>query len=296
MTTREFIEDFVSTHGRPPSQVELVKKTNLPSRAALQALVQYTKEKRVEKKEEIKIKTQRHYILWALKIFLLLLSTMAFILSVYFTRLWFYGRFSAFISGTISLTMVLFMVVSPQTIRYIKSWFIKGITILSFLIALLFSMVSTVAGQYNKTTERMETTVDRSYVFDQLQTQEEELLLMIEEAQKDKLVHQETIVSLSSSEENRLTNWQSIATERKYISKYDERIDELRVELGDIRGSKIDNGVVEEKRDFYSFVSGIFGIEDITFTEFILAAAPAIFIDLVSTLCLNLALFIRKEK
>jgi len=291
MTTREFINSFKSTHGRLPSQVELTRELKISPQVALRALIQYV-EPVQEKSASAPLQKDR--IVPLLRGLLVLLSAMAFTLSVYFTGLWFYGKFSYFISGLISLSMVLFMVISPQTVRYVKPWYTKAIIAISFVIALVFSMGSTIAGQYNKVTERIELEPDKSYIFNQLTTSEDEIQQLINEAQEDKVVHQTSITLLSSTEDSRVKNWQSIATERKYIDSFDNRIDELRTELKSVRSGQIDNGIIEEKRDFYLFISGVTGMEK-SFVEFLISALPAVFIDVISALCLNLALFIGRK-
>jgi len=301
MTTHEYIDSFKKKYARLPSQVELSKKLEISPQKAIQALIWYTKEKAPSTRKpstvvrEAQESTKKPHIVTVLRSFLVLLTVMAFTLSVYFTGLWFSGRFNIIISGLISLSMVLFMVISPQTLRFIVNPLVKVLIIGSFLIALFFSMASTLAGQYNKSTEKLENTVDKSYIFNQLASNEEEVKQLIEDAQQDKAIHQASITLLSSTEESRVKNWQSIATERKYIASFDERIDSLREELKNVRDSKIDNGIIKEKRDFYLFISGLTGMEK-SFTEFIISALPAIFIDIISALCLNLALFIKGGK
>ena len=296
MTTREFIGNFKSTHGRLPSQVEISKQLKLSPQAAVQSLIQYIKEPAKEQEKTVvkPVNIKRINTVVILKIILFMLSAMAFTLSVYFTGLWFSDKFHIVISGLISLTMVLFMVISPQVLRYVDNRSVKVVVYISFSIALLFSMGSTVAGQFNAVTKRIENEPDKAYIFNQLLANEEEVQKLIEEAQKDKVIHQSTISLLSSTEENRLKNWQSIATERKYIAVFDERIDGLREELKSVRNNKVDNGIIEEKRDFYLFISGLTGVEK-SMIEFIISSLPALFIDIISALCLNLALYIGKE-
>lgn len=295
MTTREFITGFKESHGRLPSQVELSKELKLSPQIAIKALVAYTQEKTTEKVQHKKEERKQSITIKVLRIALLCLSAMAFTLSVYFTGLWFSGRFHIIISGLISLSMVMFMVISPQTMRFITNPLIKGIVILSFSVALVFSMGSTIAGQYQKTSERIENLPNKAYIFDQLLGNEQEIKDLIEDAQRDKAIHQSSIEMLSETEESRVENWQQIATERKYIESFDQRIDKLREELANVRTNKLDNGVIEEERDFYSFISGLTGMEK-SFTEFLVSSLPAIFIDIISALCLNLALFIKEKK
>jgi len=301
MTTHEYIDSFKKKYARLPSQVELSKKLEISPQKAIQALIWYTKEKApIIKKpstvvREAQESTKKPNIVTVLRSFLVLLTVMAFTLSVYFTGLWFSGRFNIIISGLISLSMVLFMVISPQTIRYVKNPLVKTVVVFAFLISLLFSMGSTIAGQYNKTSEKLEAEPDKAYQFNQLLNSEGEIVQLIKDAQEDKAIHQASITLLSSTEESRVKNWQSIATERKYIDSFDKRIDGLREELKNVRDSKINNGIIEEKRDFYLFISGLTGMEK-SFTEFLISAMPAIFIDLIAALCLNLALFIKPKE
>jgi len=258
-------------------------------------LAQYLSTVKEVRQQAVVKKEKENKSILLLRIALFSLSAMAFTLSVYFTGLWFIGRFNLFVSGLISLTMVLFMVVAPQTLRFVSNQAVKLIVSISFLIAMVFSMGSTIAGQYQKTTLVMESQVDKSYEFDQLASNEDEVKQLIADAQKDKAIHQQTLEQLSATKEDRLSNWQQIATERKYIESFDSRIDSLRSELKSTREKVIDNGTVEEKRDFYFFISGITGIKK-SMVEFIISSLPSVFIDIVSALCLNLALFIKEKK
>jgi membrane protein YdbS with pleckstrin-like domain len=289
MNRTDYIKEFQKKKRRLPTAKELSTAFKVSERTALHELSSF----KVEKKAPIIVKTKTDKNIFFLRYFLILLSAMAFILSVYFTGLWFTGRFPFVIAGLISFSMVLFMVIAPQVIRYTKNKVVKSFIICSFLIALVFSMGSTLAGQFNATTKIVEIETNEIYI--QHQTKEAELLTLIDEAKIDKEAHSATLVNLSGTEEKRLDNWQQIATERKYIDQFNLRIDEYRKELNSIRDKmavELNNGTVTEKRDFYSFVSGITGKEK-SFIEFMISALPAIFIDLIAALCLNLALFIR---
>lgn len=295
MNRQEYIRNFKEKNKRLPTKEEIATALKISERTAMHELAQYLSTvKEVKQQATVKnAKENRSVVL--IRIAMFTLSAMAFTLSVYFTGLWFIGRFNLFISGMISLTMVLFMVVAPQTLRFVSNPVVKFIVSVSFLIAIVFSMGSTIAGQYQKSTLVMESAIDKSYVFNQLASNEDEVKQLISDAQKDKAIHQQTLEQLSATKEDRLSNWQQIATERKYIESFDSRIDSLRAELKDTREKVIDNGTVEEKRDFYFFISGITGIKK-SMVEFIISSLPSVFIDIVSALCLNLALFIKDEK
>lgn len=308
MEANTFITQFKQRTGRLPSQVELTKELKISPDKAVRELVAYTrgpkdppkKSKTVPNKPPknasvLGTPDKKDYSAIFLRVVLSLLALMSFTLSVYFTALWFIGKFHWVISGLISLSMVLFMVISPQTIRYIDNRLVRLVVYISFLIALCFSMGSTISGQYNMTTKNIEASPDRAAVNDLLTIQSTELLMLIKEAQADKVVHQETLRQLSETVESRTENWQSVATERNKIDAFDERIDSLRLELKGIRDKQLDNGLIEEERDFYLFISELLGIEKQT-VEFWVSALPAVFIDIISALCLNLALFIKPRR
>jgi len=286
----DYILKFKKEKKRFPTATELATAFKISERTALHELSSFRTTK--PKPEPKKNKTVSF-----LRFFLILLSAMAFILSVYFTGSWFIGRFNIFIAGLISLSMVLFMVISPQVSRFISSPIVKFILWISFTIALLFSMGSTIAGQYNRTTEARESNRDTLSVYTEYETNEDEILFQIEETRVEKAIHQQTLEILSQTKEDRIENWQSIATERKYIDKFNEKIDRLTTELKAVRNNKmveLNNGIIEEKRDFYSFISKLTG-KEISVIEFIISALPAVFIDLIAALCLNLALFIKEK-
>lgn len=298
MTTREFIDNFKETHGRFPSQVETSKQLKISPNAAITAFSDYLKE-HSHKKGTVKAEKHRKDLtVGILKGFLILLSAMAFTLSVYFTGLWFSDKFHIVISGMISLTMVLFMVISPQVLRYVNNPFVKAIVIVSFIIALLFSMGSTVAGQFNATTVIRESMKDVQSIYTIYETREAELIDLINESKEDKLIHSEALINLSATEEKRLDNWQQVATERKYIDQFNSRIDDFNAELREVRSKmnvELSTGIVEKRRDFYSFIAGLMNTEDISLVEFIISAMPSVFIDLIAALCLNLALFLKEK-
>ena len=143
MSTEEFISKFKANAGRLPSQVELSRQLGLTPQTAITALMSFIKES-----EPL---PSRRAVPDFLTIGLFAVAAITFILSIYFTGLWFRSMFSLWIAGAISVSMVGYMVLSPQVASRVK-----GIVKLplwgSFTIALIFSMGSTMAGQYNQLT------------------------------------------------------------------------------------------------------------------------------------------------
>jgi chromosome segregation ATPase len=162
-------------------------------------------------------------------------------------------------------------------------------------------MGSTIAGQYGSSSEAMvrnTSAINQLKSFDSIETQEEELLELIKDAQENKEIYSQSIKRLASTEEKRLENWQSIATDRKNLQLYEEKMDKLAVELKALRSRKdtaLEEGVHEERMDFYSFIAGLTG-KEVGIIEFIISALPAVFLDVIAALALNLALYIKDGK
>ena len=295
-TIREFIDNFRENTGRLPSQVELSKQLKLSATDAVKILLQYSKEPPKH------VKALRKFSkVTALRVVLIMVSLFTFILSIYFTGLWFKSMFNIFIAGLISVSMVSYMVISPQVTPYIKG-IVKIPLWATFMIALLFSMGSTVAGQYNKITDGVDvTSVNDRTTYSILLREEHEKVQKILDLKEEKKFHEKTLQSLASNAEDRKGNSAYIRTERNKVAEYNDFIEEEENRLLEIRSNikeELKKGTVavtEERKDFYSWVADLLGM-DKNIVEFWIAVLPAVFIDIISALCLNLALFIGEKK
>lgn len=307
MTIKDYIIKFTQENRRLPSQVELSKNLGLSPDVALEALMSFSRERKAGTTQEapkpVKKKKKKSPVIPALRVALLIVSGFTFILSVYFTGLWFRGMFSFIIAGLISVSMVTYMVLSPQVARFSRG-FVKVPLWLSFVIALVFSMGSTVAGQYNKLTSAQEsatTSVNERAVYDLLIKEEAEKVAEIEDMKREKELHILTLEMLSDTEEKRLENWQSIATERHKIEDYNEAIQSAVIALQAIREQIKEeletgtNGATDDRKDFYHWIAGILN-KPREVVEFWISVLPAVFIDIISALCLNLALYISESE
>lgn len=299
MSPQEYISQFKKKTGRLPSQVEMTKELGISPQNAILALTTSIDSPAPEKpkKEEEPKPTGG---LW-LSRGLLFISAATFCLSVYFTGLWFTGMFNFVIAGAISVAMVSYMVLSPQAASHVRG-IVKIPLWATFIIALVFSMGSTVAGQYNKLTESVDVTeVSDRALLDLLSRQEDELTESITEDREQQRFHQRTLESLSDSAEARRENWSYIATERDKVAELAEAIEEKQNQLKEVREEiqqelQRDNvGVTERRADFYTWLSGVVGLSRQQ-TEFLVSSLPAIFIDVIAALSLNLALGIRRKK
>lgn len=300
MNPKDYIMGFRQQYGRLPSQVEMSKTLGISPQAAIRALMEQAQ---VHHDTEAPAKEEKPSggIIVALVVGLLIISVLTFILSVYFTSLWFQTMFSFFISGAISVSMVSYMVLSPQAALFVKG-FVKAPLWATFAIALVFSMGSTVAGQYNKLTENVDVEVvnDRAYL-ELLERQEHDLVSRIEEEVTQQRAYQDSVERLSATEESRIANSGYIRTERNMFNTLAASINGNRERLAEVR-AKIEaellsgtSATVEQRADFFSWMAGIFNVER-SMMEFMIAAFPAVFIDIIAALSLNIAISLLQKR
>lgn len=293
MDAQGFIANFKGSTGRLPSQVELSKELGLTPQLAVKELLRAVKFDTgwVDNKEM----TIHGKGVDGLQIGLYAIAALTFVLSVYFTGLWFMSMFGLFIAGAISISMVSYMVLSPQAAMRVKG-LVQLPLWLTFGIALLFSMGSTVAGQYNQLTKSIdiENPAQRA-VFSILKAEEQDLIEAISVDRDQQAYHQRTLESLASTAEDRMDNYQYVTTERNKVSMLassiedrEERLNVVRDELrAEIRQGNI--GVTVERDDFFGWLAILLGLGRDQ-VEFLIAALPAVFIDIIAALSLNLAI------
>lgn len=290
----DIIKKHLDDVGRLPTNEELARLARVSVGKAFVALDDY-KNKMGDTSDDVVssfLGSQYKEPLNYLTIALYILASVTYLLSLYFTGLWFKSMFHIVVASAISFSMVTYMVLAPSLIK-------KGYRLIigfTFLVALFFSMGSTVAGQYNKTIANNETQeTNNTDIFLILDTRELEALEYIEDIKKDKIVHETTILTLSK---DRIKNQAYISTERNKIAEYNGKIEEQHLILNNIRAEKAElltEGIKTVKEiDFYSMLSTLFGIKR-TVLQFWVQALPAIFIDIISALCFNLAIKRGKE-
>lgn len=297
---QEFIAAFRKKTGRMPSQVELTKALGLSPEKAVRELMYSVTQVSPPRETSVTDETTVPSSDLSLVVGLLFIATLTFGLSVYFTGLWFMSMFNAVIAGAISVSMVSYMVLIPQAVHYVRG-IVKVPVWGTFAIALVFSMGSTVAGQYNQLTENVDIveTNDRA-TLRVLEAEEQELLRSIEANREQRAFHQRTMESLSATAEDRMENWQYINTERNTINELGYEIEQEQARLSEVRAqilSELDQGSVGatvERVDFYSWLARLVGRSP-SQVEFMVSALPAIFIDIIAALSLNVALQIRRK-
>ena len=298
LSPQEYIADFRSRTGRMPSQVEVTKNLGLSPEKAIRELMQSATQPTFEEKKEA-TRSEKPFSFLAVAFFGVAIVTSA--LSVYFTALWFTSMFNFAIAGAISVSMVSYMVLSPQAAGHVRGR-VKIPLWGTFVIDLVFSMGSTVAGQYNQLTESTDVVeVNDRALRDSLRQEEADLSEGIQEARRQQRFHQQTLESLSQTPQDRIDNGPYIRTERNMVNELGFELEQMQERLSGVRAGiraeleRGSTGATVDRPDFYSWLAGLFGV-NANRVEFAVSSLPAVFIDVIAALSLSLAVGIRRGK
>lgn len=272
-----------------------------------------------ERKIKFKERFKGDIILIALRIIMLFIGIGAIILSVYYTAIWLMEFLNPILAILLSAIMVAFSVGVFEVIiifKENKQYLFMLPFIFLWIIVLCFSMISTVAGQYN---QRMENTNEdivekSSNILDRkgyeiLLDEQNELKERIQD-KKDELKPFESIMSTFETVEDRENNkWLYWDTYEK-IKKINKNIEKLRNDLiakrNEIKNyyeEKKEEGkaaesieeTTEKKISFYIWISSILNI-DAKYIEFWLSVFPAIFIDIIAPLAVAVSMFLKRKR
>ena len=259
-----------------------------------------TLEKIIKKSVDVKI--------LVLKIIILVIGSIATVMSIIYSMIWFLSMMDFFRAFLLSVCMVGFSVVAFEIIiLFVENKQKLPAFIFSFLwlIVLLFSMISTIAGQYNQYHEKKknkeeESSKNNSYLIFQELNQKE--LLLTEEI-KNRKTERDRIQKLLleyDEEEKIAENERRILNHRKVIYSLNKEIEKLNADLFKIKDEKkilLEKENVKEivETDFYGWVSEIIKINP-HIIQFILSIFPAVFIDMIAPLSFAVVLFYRRKE
>jgi hypothetical protein len=251
-----------------------------------------------------------------IRIVMLVIGAGAICLSVYYTSMWLSDFLPSCLAILLSSVMVGFSAMAFEIIIILSTERRILLSILfSFLwvVVLLFSMISTVAGQYN---QRIQNDIaenlqkvdvnHRKAALDIYNNNERELLSQLEDKKKERAAYQKLLAEVDTLEEriDNTSGWVFRDTSRK-LAKVDSDISEINVQLRNVRETKLkllssedSAGLIEQTEvqaaSFYVWMSTVFSIAP-KFVEFWMSLFPAIFIDLIAPFSLAISLFLRKK-
>jgi hypothetical protein len=245
----------------------------------------------------------------------------ASIISIYYTAVWLVEFLPVAFALLLSSIMVGFSVSAFETVilflsgqvaksRWTKIFIASGFAVL-WIIVSCFSIMSTVAGQYNKhianIREQTRTGVESGKAsWSILQERKADLIKrMAEHRQQTGILNQ--LLSGMGDIKSRTDNTQLWNETQYRLSEANKEIMKTSDELNKIR-SEEERQIKESKRsgtilsstgsetlpDFYGWLAGIFKAQR-DWIQFIMSLFPAVFVDIISPVGVALALFLRNK-
>lgn len=244
-----------------------------------------------------------------IRIAMLFIGIFAAYMSIYYTANWLFEFLHPVLSIILSGTMILFSIIAFEMIIILfgrKQFAISSIFIFLWVIVLIFSMVSTVAGQYNQ----------RMANFNEKIFEKKDKINKNSELESYNIIEADLVDRMNYKKQeydtlnNLLSEFDTLEKRKKNSSFFWDTYKRLKVaeqdlkkiddRLNEIRKKKLDNvldlGVgteasIENWPPFYSWLGGILDVRP-DFVEFWMSVFPAIFIDLIAPLALAISMFL----
>jgi hypothetical protein len=236
-------------------------------------------------------------------------------MSCYYTTIWLLEFLPSFLAFFLSFLMIIFSVLAFQVVFVIHQshtkwqWVLIPVFSVLWITVVFFSMGSTVAGQYNV---RYEKTVQEITDTSSVPTD----IILIDMAEDDIVTIEDELTARKRDRDSMLESLEKInaLSVEERLARQDEynqiwnrmnaingRINQLVMDLDAARtryrkeivqrGASIVTNQVQEERNFYTWLSSIFGI-DAEQVQFWSSIFPAIFIDLIAPIGIAVAFFL----
>lgn len=242
--------------------------------------------------------------IFLIKILMVIISISATIISIYYSWFWLSNYLNMFFSILLACTMIIYDVIAVQFLIFVKSNILKSFIIFTVGVVILFSMVSTIAGQYNsriinaekEIEESIEITHDR-LIYENMKIQEKELINEIEIKIQERISFQKILASIDTVEKRKEDSpvfWDAknnLKIIEDNLKENRKKLEDIRLKINEYLSTTKEVGAIEkeENKSFYVWVSSIFGVS-IDIIEFWLSLFPALFIDIIAPFGLMLAL------
>lgn len=273
-----------------------------------------SKEIKIEKKETNK---KYDWILLALRIIMFFIGIGAIIISVYYTTIWFDEFLDIFLSILFSVIMVAFSVGTFEVIiifKQNKQYVLIVPFIFLWIIVVGFSMMSTVAGQYNQRMEVSEEYTTENYgisykktIYDTYIEEEERIQKQLDSKGQrlDKLNEMLSEFDLEQLKDKSIKKIYDGIIKEVHVIENEMRI--LREDLEEkgrrreeyLKENEEKIGITEEtevrRKSFYEWTGSIFKIDAI-YIEFWLSIIPALFVDIIAPLSVAVGMFLKRKK
>lgn len=244
-------------------------------------------------------------------------SSAAIVLSIYYSRFWLLNFLNVFLASILATTMILYATFAPQaSMHFWNQKRFVAFFLISFtgLIVLLFSIVSTVAGQYNvrmskviiEDTQNIQSSKSLAEL-DLLKADEATIITGIERVTKEVDINRALLAQFTKEDmyKEEFKNGRKVSNQYQMqlwklgnlqakITEYEDELKAKRQEIKDYL-QKSDT-LIEEKKEvnFYTWLAGFFNWPA-KYIEFFLYMFPAVFIDIISPLGMFAALSYRRK-
>jgi len=267
-----------------------------------------------EKKEKKEISFISPFIIFLIRICMGIIGIGASVLSIYYTGIWLNETLPVILAFSLSTFMILFSVMCFEVVIIFWKRKLKVLIpffIILWLIVIVFSMTSTVAGQYNQRIKNENE--NKSNNFEKIKKKNESVIYNKEERDLEKrIIRKEGTLEAA----NDILNSFDMEKKEEFIKEYNDaywkmkneekelnslykKLELKREEIKKFNAEEVTEvGMSEETEiqsaSFYVWVSTILKIEPI-FIQFWLSTFPAIFIDIIASLGLAVSMFLKKE-
>ena len=258
----------------------------------------------------IKQPIKKDFSLLVIRVIMGIIGVGASVMSLYYTLIFLSEFLPTFWAFLLSAIMVLFSVVCIDVIIILKQNKKQGVLISVFstawLVVFLFSMASTMIGQYNARQKNIVVAVEESRApetqaeaWEILQAQEKYLLEDIDTTEKSLNLHRENFNKMLETEKR---DWYFFDA-RNRMQEAEKSLEKKRAELKATQTEKKDflnsgkTFVAPENKnhDFYDWFGNEFGVSPGT-VAFIVSIFPAMFIDIIAPLALAVSMFLRRKE
>jgi len=266
------------------------------------------------------IEHKNDFIIIVLRVLMIIIGIGAIILSTYYTSIWLFSFLPSNLAILLSFIMVSFSVAAFEVIIFLRKnrqWILIAVFSVIWLIVTCFSMMSTIAGQYNARiidekediTEKSEEIHSNSILESYIEEEEEIETYLLQK--KDRVAYLVDFITSFNLELLKEKNSKRIYDESvKELHRIENEIRLLRNDLEDKKerrrvylNEQKEEGIVvvaeeeKEKRNisFYKWIGAVFAV-DVMYIEFWLSVFPAVFIDIIAPLAVAVGMFLKRKE
>jgi len=255
------------------------------------------------------------WMLIVLRVVMTVIVVGAVSLSIYYTAIWLMDFLPPLLAIVLSSVMVLFSCMAFEIVILLgrsRQRILASVFLILWAVVLVFSMVSTVAGQYNQrihnevvaTAKGSQMTYKRA-LYESYQAEEENLQKQIDDKMEQRTSYQKLLSQFDTLEKqqedrkifNDLT-WRIAVVDRE-VQKLNEQLSVIREKVRSSLEGETKEGLTQDTvvvhQSFYVWIGTVLGASPIH-VEFWLSVFPAVFIDIIAPFALAFVLFVQRRE